>query len=101
MPLAITSTAVNDGSPPTRSATAIATGAVTPLGAIEATRVAGAPHNASTAIALAAPAMLPASSVSVAGASTARTWDHWRRSGTASATVAVPSRKWTNCAPSK
>ena len=101
MPLAITSTAVNEGRPPTFSATAIATGAVTPRGAMVAINSAGAPHRRTTAIADNAPTMLPTISVKAAGASEALTSFHWRRSGIASATVAVPSRKCTNCAPSK
>ena len=52
-------------------------------------------------MAASAPATLPTSSVTTAGVRAALTSAHWRRSGIASATVAVPRRKCTNCAPSK
>jgi len=76
IPLAITSTAVSEGKPPTRSATAIATGAVTPLGAMEAISSRGAPQSFSTAMASSAPIRLPASRVTNAGVKVALTSAH-------------------------
>jgi len=76
MPLDITRTAVSDGKPPVASAIAIATGAVTPLGAMDAISSNGAPHRRNTPIAIMAPVTLPTSSVTVAGTSAAFTAAH-------------------------
>ena len=76
MPLDITRTAVSDGKPPVPSAIAIATGAVTPLGAMDAISSNGAPKARRMPIAISAPATLPTSSVTVAGIRAALTSAH-------------------------
>ena len=101
MPVAITSTAVSDGTPPSFCDTAIAIGVVADLGPA-LTAICTEPPNASTIPTAETTAVSePASSAANIGRNQRRTRGNWRASGTASATVAGPSKKWTNCAPVK
>jgi hypothetical protein len=101
MPVAITSTAVNAGSPPRRSATALAIGVVTDFGAKDATVARLAPRAQAIATALGSAVAAPTRSAAAIGRRAVRTAARWFQSGTARATVAGPTRKCTNWAPSK
>ncbi|EWS53774.1 hypothetical protein X551_03436 [Methylibium sp. T29] len=101
MPVVTANTAASVAEPPMRSAMPIAIGAVTDFGSNEA-RINFDPPSAqavpsATVIEVAAPSNSASSKVPAR----ARSSGHRRANGTASATVAVPSRKCTNCAPSK
>jgi len=101
MPVAITSTAVSEGRPPRRSATAMAIGVVTDFGAKEAMVARLAPSSQAMATALATAVAAPTKSATVIGSTAVRTASRCRQSGMARATVVGPRRKWTNWAPSK
>jgi hypothetical protein len=101
MPVAITGTAVSEGRPPRRSATAMAIGVVTDFGAKEAMVARLAPSSQAMATALATAVAAPTKSARAMGTKAARTESRCRQSGTARATVAGPKRKWTIWAPSK
>ena len=101
MPDSTTSTAVSAGIPPMASDRAMAMGAVVDFGASEAITVSGAPSAQPTATAVPMAVIDPATSAAHIGRRLRRTAARLRQSGTASATVAGPSRKCTNCAPSK
>ncbi|OBS31031.1 hypothetical protein A9O67_02150 [Tepidimonas fonticaldi] len=79
----------------------IATGVVTDLGASEASVCGLAPSSQPSATALTAAASAPVTSPATSGAQVRRSSGHCACRATASATVAGPSRKCTNCAPSK
>jgi hypothetical protein len=60
-----------------------------------------APSSSTTDTALTMAVTQPASSAQASGSRLRRRRGIWRASGKASATVAGPSRKWTNWAPAK
>ncbi|MNT11298.1 hypothetical protein D3C72_1461710 [compost metagenome] len=101
MPVAITSTAVSDGRPPIFSATPIAIGMVTDFGASERTVSGEAPSSQAMPTADTTATTEPATRPASSGNTWVRSLGSCMYSGTASATVAGPSRKCTNCAPSK
>ena len=76
-------------------------GVVTDFGASDSNVVRLAPSAQATSTAEAIAVNDPATQAATIGASSRRTSPAFAASGTASATVAGPSRKWTNCAPSK
>ena len=96
-----TSAAVNEGNPPTFSVIPMATGAVTDLGANEIRVSRDAPSQRAMSTALEAETRAPVPMAARIGSHSRRISPRLRYSGTASATVAGPSRKCTNCAPSK
>ena len=75
--------------------------AVTDFGASETSARRGTPSAAAIPTAETIAVNAPITSAAAIGARLARTSARWRTSGTAMATVAGPSRKCTNCAPSK
>ena len=79
----------------------MAMGAVTDFGATEATSGCPPPNSFAISTALTTPVVVPAASVTAIAGRLRRMAERWRRMGTAKATVAGPSRKWTNFAPSK
>ena len=81
--------------------TVLAIGVVTDLGASDSSVAGEAPSAHAIATALAPATTPPATSAPRIGTASRRTLSHSRASGTASATTAGPSRKCTNCAPSK
>ena len=101
MPVVMTSTAVSAGTPPRFSDTAMAMPAVTDFGAIETSTWRGAPKAAAIATADTQATIAPEIRAAAIGSRLAMTKARWRTNGTAMATVAGPSRKCTNCAPSK
>jgi len=101
MPVEMTSTAVSEGRPPSCSAMPIATGVVTDFGASEASASLEPPSSQAMPTAEAAAVAEPAMMLASTAKADRRTLSNCRYSGMASATVAGPSRKCTNCAPSK
>ena len=79
----------------------MAMGAVTDLAASEARISRGAPSAQAMATAEPMAVSEPARSAATIGRKLRRTATRLRQSGRPSATVAGPSRKCTNCAPSK
>ena len=79
----------------------MAIGAVTDFAASEARISRGAPNAQATSTAEAMAVIEPATSAAHIGRRLRRTAARLRQSGRPSATVAGPSRKCTNCAPSK
>ena len=84
-----------------RSATAMAIGVVTDLGASDNCVGTLAPNARAIPMADATAQTLPTLSPSSTGQRMARTLPSCAYSGIASATVAGPSKKCTNCAPAK
>ena len=101
MPVVTANTAASAGSPPIFSAMPIAIGAVTDFGTSECTVAAEAPNPCAIATTLTSATVEPATSAPAMGMARRRTLPHSRTSGTARPTTAGPSRKCTNCAPSK
>ena len=101
MPVVMTRAAVSAGMPPRLCEIAMATPAVTDLGASETSTARGTPIAAAMPSAETMATVEPASRAAAIGARSRRTRARLRYSGTASATVAGPSRKCTNWAPSK
>jgi hypothetical protein len=79
----------------------MATGAVTDLGASEASTSAGRPNTQPASTALPAAAAPPASAARPRARQRKRSSARRCHIGQASATTAGPSRKWMNCAPAK
>ncbi len=79
----------------------MATGAVADFGANDSSISPRTPRAAATPSAVTTATTDPATSAARIGSRLCRTRPRFARSGTASATVAGPSMKWTNCAPSK
>ena len=79
----------------------MAIGVVTDLPASEARMRGGAPSRAAMPTAVPTAVSEPATRARAIGTAERRTRSQFSTSGMASATVAGPSRKWTNCAPSK
>src|SRR5437899_8190237 len=100
-PVIATSTAVRVGTPPSLSEMLMATAAVTDLGASEISTVRGTPAIAATATAETIATVDPASRAASIGSAFRRTLGQFLNNGRAIATVAGPSRKYTNCAPLK
>ncbi len=100
-PVVTANTAASAGRPPIFSAMPIAIGAVTDFGASESSVAGEAPSAQAMPTALPSASSEPAASAPAIGSASRFTLSHSRASGTASATTAGPSRKWTNCAPSK
>ncbi len=101
MPVAATSTAVSEGMPPIFSAMPMATGLVTDLGANDASVALDAPSAQPTPMAVTVAASVPTTSAPRMGSHRRFRRASCSNSGMDSATVAGPSRKCTNCAPSK
>ena len=101
MPVVTTSTAVSDGRPPSCCEIPIATGVVTDLGTSEASVLFDAPSAQASPNALAVVVSVPTTMPPSSGSQACRRRRLCSNSGTASATVAGPSRKCTSCAPSK
>ena len=101
MPVPITSAAVKAGIPPRRSDTAMAIGEVADFGPRVAASSGVAPSSRATPTAATMAVTQPSSSAAASGRKARRRRGSWRTSGTARATVAGPSRKWTNWAPAK
>jgi len=101
IPVTTTITAVSDGMPPIFSLMPIATGVVTDLAASEAMVAFDAPSSQASTSAETIATTTPTSRPTVSANQARRSFGICSASGTASATVAGPSRKWTNCAPSK
>jgi hypothetical protein len=101
MPVAITSTAVTADSPPRPSDTAMAMPAVTDFGASETSIGRGSPSARPIATTETTATIEPTASADPIGTRLLRTTGQCRYKGTASATVAGPSRKCTNWAPWK
>ncbi|MCY1374783.1 hypothetical protein D9M69_621460 [compost metagenome] len=100
-PVHTTSTAVSVGRPPIFSEMPMATGAVTDFGASEAMVALLAPSAQPTPLAVTVAASVPTTSAPAMGSHRRLTRASCSNSGTDRATVAGPSRKCTNCAPSK
>ncbi len=101
IPVISTSAAVRVGSPPSRSAMPMATGAVVDFGASEASTCGSSPNRWAIASADPTATSDPASSPATIGSAAARIRARLSCIGSARHTVAGPSRKCTNCAPSK
>src|SRR5438067_196709 len=101
MPVTIAITAVSAARPPRCSDTAIAIGVVADFGATVRASWGEAPSSSATPTLLTIAVTQPDSSAQLRGNRWRRRRGTWRASGTASATVAGPSRKWTNWAPAK
>ena len=101
MPVVTTSTAVSEGKPPNCSEMPIATGVVTDLGTSDASVVLDAPSAQAKTRALAVVVSVPTTMPPNNGNQARRKRWLCSNNGTASATVAGPSKKCTNCAPSK
>ncbi len=100
-PVTTANTAASGGKPPIFSAMPIAMGVVTDFGASDSSVAGVAPSTAAIASTDTTAVAAPTHSAHAIGSASRRTLGHSRASGTASATTAGPSRKCTNCAPSK
>ena len=101
MPVSTTKTAVKVGDPPSDWLIPSATGAVVLLGASVASIWGDRPSARPKASAVTMAVNDPASRAAAMGKAARRTVARCAQSGTARDTVAGPSRKCTNCAPSK
>lgn len=101
MPVRITSTAVSAGRPSIFSEMPMATGVVTDFGISERSTSGSSPSSQPMPNAPTTAVTEPASRAISSGPPMRRSRCAWPYSGTASATVAGPSRKCTNWAPSK
>ena len=97
----MTNTAVSAGIPPIASEIPRATGAVVDFGANDSRTSVGKPKARAKIMAEPAATIEPVSKASTIGATDVRIVSLLSQSGKANATVAGPSRKWINWAPSK
>src|ERR1700730_859555 len=100
-PPAIARPAASEGIPPTVWVTSIAMGVVTALGATESAAARLPPQISTRAIPPMAETSEPAVKARAIPGRLRLRCPRLRTRGTASATVAGPSRKWINCAPAK